>query len=251
MFHREDSGHVAVIRFAYGKVSALDADFCDALVKELSDIAAGTPKALVITGTGSVFSAGVDLFQVLSGGAEYLARFLPSMKAFFHAVLTFPKPAVAAVNGHAIAGGCILAAACDHRIMANGDGRIGVPELAVGVPFQTLPFEIVGARVNPSAFRDLVLSGRTVPPSEALAIGLVDEIAEPAMLEARAREKADQLAQIPATTFGLTKRTFTAPLLERVRAASDLNAEAQDAWANPEVQTRIREYLEKTVRKPK
>ncbi len=227
MITREDSGSIAVIRMAHGKVSALDAAFCDALVKEIETVAAGSARALVITGTGSAFSAGVDLFQVLEGGADYLGRFLPAMEAFFLALLTFPKPAVAAVNGHAIAGGCIIAAACDHRIMAEGTARIGVPELAVGVPFPTLPFEIVGARVHPTAFRQLVYSGRSVEPHEALALGLIDEIAEPDALATRARDVADQLSQIPATTFALTKRTFNASLLDRVFAPSRSHAPAE------------------------
>ena len=251
MFTREDAGAIAVIRLAHGKVSALDADFCDALVREITAVAASGSKALVITGTGSAFSAGVDLFKVLDGGAAYLARFLPAMKAFFQTLLTFPKPAVAAVNGHAIAGGCITAAACDHRIMARGTGRIGVPELSVGVPFPTLPFVIVGARVAPSSFRQLVYSGRTVLADEALALGLVDEVVEPDALLQRACEHAETLAKIPAVTFALTKRTFIAPLLERVEASAGLNAEAQAAWDSPEVQARVREYLEQTVRRGK
>ena len=187
----------------------------------------------------------MDLFQVLDGGAEYLARFLPALDTFLRTLLTFPKPAVAAVNGHAIAGGCIIAAACDHRIMADGPGRIGVPELLVGVPFPALPFEIVGARVGPSTFRELVYSGRTVLAAEARELGLVDEIAPPAALVDRACEAAARLASIPATSFALTKRTFNAALLDRVRAASSLNSEALDAWRSPEVLARMREYVSK------
>ena len=65
---------------------------------------------------------------------------------------------VAAINGHAIAGGCILAAACDHRIMVEGNGRIGIPELAVGVPFPALPLQIMAARLADGALRDLVFT---------------------------------------------------------------------------------------------
>jgi enoyl-CoA hydratase len=246
---RDDSGAIAVLRLSHGKVSALDIDFCEAIVRELSTIAAGERRALVLTGTGSTFSAGVNLFQALEGGASYLARFLPAMELLFRTLLVFPKPVVAAINGHAIAGGCILAAACDHRIMAEGPARIGLSELAVGVPFPSLPFEIVGARVSAQAFRQLVLSGRTVEPAEALQLGLVDEIAPADVLIARARGVAQQLANIPAITFGLTKRTFTEPVLERVRASAALNAEAIAAWASPAVQSRMREYVEKTVGK--
>jgi enoyl-CoA hydratase len=249
MIVREDVGATAVVRLAHGKVSALDLEFCEALTREVQTIATSTSTSLLLTGTGSTFSAGVDLFRVLDGGVSYLDRFLPAMKTLFETVLTFPKPAVAAVNGHAIAGGCILAAACDHRIMARGTGRIGVPELAVGVPFPALPFVIVGARVPATMFRQIVYSGRLASADEAVTMGLADEAIDPVDLHSRARAHAEALARIPAITFALTKRTFVSPLLERVRAESALNAEAQKAWATPEVQSRVRTYLEATVRK--
>jgi enoyl-CoA hydratase len=248
MFIREDSGNVAVVRLSHGKVSALDAELCDALVEEIVTIAASAATALVVTGSGSSFSAGVDLFRVLDGGASYVARFLPSLEAFLQTLLTFPKPAVAAVNGHAIAGGCIIASACDHRVMADGLGRIGIPELIVGVPFPALPLEIVAARVPAPALRQLVLFGRTMKAGEARELGLVDEVVEPDSLVPRACEVADQLARLPATSFALTKRAFCDALLERVRAASDRDTEVAAAWASPVVHARIRQYLERTVR---
>jgi enoyl-CoA hydratase len=251
MYTRDDVGSTAIVRLAHGKVSALDLEFCEALTHEVHTVAGSSAAALVIVGTGSAFSAGVDLFRVLDGGAAYLERFLPAMKSLFETVLTFPKPAVAAINGHAIAGGCILAAACDHRFMARGPGRIGIPELSVGVPFPTLPFVIVGARVPSSMFRQLVYSGRLASADEAVPLGLVDETVEPDDLLPRAIAHAETLARIPAVTFGLTKRTFVSPLLERVRAEPALNVEAQRAWATPDVQSRVRTYLESTVRKGK
>ena len=147
---------------AHGKVSALDAELLRCAREGDHRGRGGPARALVLTGTGSSFSAGVDLFQVLERRCG-VPQSLPAGDGVVvpHAT-DFPKPAVAAVNGHAIAGGCIIAAACDHRMMASGTGRIGVPELTVGVPFPALPFEIVGARVPPTAFRQLVYSGRVV-----------------------------------------------------------------------------------------
>jgi enoyl-CoA hydratase len=246
---REDLGDIAVLRLAHGKVSALDLELCGALVDEITAIATAPARALVVTGTGTAFSAGVDLLRVLNGGPAYLEKFLPAMQALFQALLTFPKPAVAAINGHAIAGGCIIAAACDYRIMAEGTARIGVPELLVGVPFPLLPFEIVRARVSSKEFRQVVLNGRTAEPPDALQLGLIDEIAPPDVLLTRAVHAAGQLAEITPVAFSLTKRTFTEPVLERVRSAASLNADVIEAWASPAVQARMRAYVEATLGK--
>jgi enoyl-CoA hydratase/carnithine racemase len=244
---RDDRDSVAVLRMAHGKVSALDAAFCDALVAELDAVKTGPSKALILIGTGSAFSAGVDLFQVLNGGAEYIHAFLPRLEKLLRALLAFPKPLVAAVNGHAIAGGCIMVATCDYRVMSTGTGRIGVPELAVGVPFPSLPFEIMSARVNPSALRQLIYGGKVVPAAEALTLGLVDEVAEPDALLDRAFAAAAPLAAIPTHTFALTRRAFEAQILSRVAAAEVVNDAVEDAWSSPEVHAAIRAYLDKTI----
>jgi hypothetical protein len=105
----------------------MDIELGEALIAELEAAADPSVRAVVVTGTGSSFSAGVDLFRVIKDGPTYGQRFLPLLDAMLRHALTFPKPMVTAVNGHAIAGGCILAATCDRRIMADGTGRIGIP----------------------------------------------------------------------------------------------------------------------------
>jgi enoyl-CoA hydratase len=171
------------------------------------------------------------------------------LDAMLRTALTFPKPLVAAVNGHAIAGGCILAAACDHRVMAEGGGRIGIPELAVGVPFPALPLEIMAARVPASALRDLVFSARNVQVDEAIARGLVDEKCPPDQLIDRACSVAGQLAAIPANAFALTKETFYSLILARVAQLADLNARVVETWKQQATYDTIRAYLERTVGK--
>ena len=120
----------------------------------------------MLTGTAGIFSAGVDLFKLVKGGPDYVAHFLPSLDYMLEALFMFPAPVVAAVNGHAIAGGCILACACNRRLMTTGAARIGVPELKVGVPFPPLVVEIMRAAVAPPYFNELMyVAGPTSPPT--------------------------------------------------------------------------------------
>jgi enoyl-CoA hydratase/carnithine racemase len=168
---------------------------------------------------------GVDLFKVLDGGAAICGASCRWKR--FPDGADVLKPAVRGERSRH-AGGRIIAAACDHRVMADGTGRIGVPELMVGVPFPSLPLEIVGSRVPASVLRQLVLTGRTVRAGEAREMGLVDEVAEPDALVPRACEVAEQLARIPPASFALTKRGFTDLLLDRARAAADRDADVSD-----------------------
>ena len=162
MFIREDSGDVAVLRLAHKKVSALTAEFCEALVVEIAGIAASPSTALVVTGTGSAFSAGVDLFKVLDGGAAYLERFLPAMGG------VLPDATDVSETG----GGCgERARDCrrlHHRSCVRSprdggwDGSNRRARADGGGPDSSLPLEIVGARVPASpVLRQSVLTGRT------------------------------------------------------------------------------------------
>jgi enoyl-CoA hydratase len=249
MVFRDDRDGIRILRLAHGKVSAVDIDLAEAVSSEMSAARDPGVRAVVLTGTGSAFSAGVDLFKLLDGGPAYARRFLPAMDAMLRDTLALPKPLVAAINGHAIAGGCILAAACDHLVMGEGAGRIGVPELAVGVAFPPLPLEIMAARVPAAALRRLVFSGRTLQVDDALAEGLIDEKCPADQLLDRATTVAGQLATIPAAAFALTKEALHTPLLERVRQLGDLNARVVHAWMQPETYETIRGYLERTVGK--
>jgi enoyl-CoA hydratase len=249
MIVREDRGGIRILRLDHGKVSAMDIELCEAIVAELDAARAEAVRGVVITGTGSSFSAGVDLFRIVNDGAAYCERFLPVLDAMLKSALTFPKPLIAAINGHAIAGGCILAAACDRRLMAVGTGRIGVPELVVGVPFPALPLEILSARMSASALRHLVFSGENVLVDVACSIGLVDEKCGSKYLIDRALEVAGQYASVPPRAFAMTKETFYTPILLRVAEMADLNARVVKAWSEPGTHAAIRAYLARTLGK--
>ena len=143
-----------------------------------------------------MFSAGVDLPALSEGGAAYVRRFLPALHRLYETVFFFPKPVVAAVNGHAIAGGCVLQCCADRRIAARDGGRIGVTELLVGVPFPPMAFEVMRFATPPAFFAETILSGATYSPEVALARRLVDEMVEPAALLDRAIAAAETLAAL-------------------------------------------------------
>ena len=175
MITTETRGRVTVVRMAHGKVNAFDPELMGSLIDRLEALEKADTAALVLTGTGGVFSAGVDLRGLTAGGPDYVKKLLPLLGGAFSKAFTFPKPVVAAVNGHAIAGGCVLACACDYRIMADGGGRIGTPELSVGVPFPSMALEILRLTVPAHRLQALIYRGLTCTPDEAVDNGLVDE----------------------------------------------------------------------------
>jgi enoyl-CoA hydratase len=249
MIERTQHEGILTLRLAHGKASALDVELLDALLRELEGVAADV-RALVLTGTGSIFCAGVDLFRLTRDGPDYVRRFLPLLSRCLRTLFAFPRPVVVAANGHAIAGGCILVLASDVRLMAEGAGRIGVPELLVGVPFPAAALEIVRFAVPRDRVQSLIYFGQTLIPQEALVAGLVDEVIEPPQLLARALEIAQQLAQIPPESYRLTKQSLRAEALERIEKASALHDPAMlEVWTAPETHAHIREYLRRTLGK--
>jgi enoyl-CoA hydratase len=239
---------VAVVRVEHGKANALDLELMRDLSAALRQLRDGRIGAAVLTGTGSVFGAGVDLFRVVDGGERYAEEFVPGLAGFLTDLFEFPLPLVAAINGHAIAGGCIVACCCDYRIMAEDRGTIGVPELLVGVPFPTVALEIMRFAVPPHELQALVYTGRTCGAVEAERRGLVNEAVPSDRLLARARQVAQQLAAVPAAVFTATKRALRHDAAARLRTDRTLD-EVVRQWASPATRAHIQQYLDRTVRK--
>jgi enoyl-CoA hydratase len=247
MIEQHESDGIVTLTLEHGKAAALDVELLEALQGELA--AASEARAVILTGSGSIFSAGVDLFRMTDGGAEYVRRFFPLLRDTIRQLFAMPMPVVAAANGHAIAGGAIFVYASDIRLMAAGKGRIGTPELLVGLPFPVAALEIVRFAVPHDRLQHLIYSGRTLLPDEALAAGVIDEVVEPDALLARANEVAAQLAAVPRESFRLTKAELRAPALEAMRFGDVNDAQALAVWSDPAIHQHIREYLARTVRK--
>lgn len=243
-------GGIAIVTMVHGKANALDIEFCDALAAQFEALRGSDAKAVVLTGQGKMFSAGVNLIRLSEGGAAYVRRFLPALHRLYDTVFFFPKPVVAAVNGHAIAGGCVLQACADRRIAARDGGRIGVTELLVGVPFPPLAFEVMRFASPPRYLGDGMFSGATFTPDMALARGLVDELTDGPGLLDRAVAAAETLAALSPPAFAQTKKQVRQPVVDAMeRHGSRVAAAAEDIWTAPETLVRIRDYVSKTFKK--
>jgi enoyl-CoA hydratase len=243
MIGRERVDGIEVVRLAHGPVSAMDLELCTAIAETFTALADDPAPAVVLTGTGSAFSAGVDLRRIVDGGSAYVDEFLPALCSAFRAVFTLGKPVVAAVNGHAIAGGCVLAACADAVLMADGRGRIGVPEIKVGVPFPQVPLQVMVHAVGPVVARRLVMGAETHEPAAAREFGLVDEVVAPeALLERAVAIAKATVAEIPADTFAATKAQLRRPALEIMdRAEGDEHT--TEIWRRRAADGWIADYL--------
>ena len=232
---------IAVLTLRHGKANALDIEFCEALAARFAELRDGAAKAVVLTGQGKIFSAGVDLIRVSEGGADYVRKFLPALHKLYDAVFYHPKPVVAAINGHAIAGGAVLACCADRRIMAREGGRIGVTEMLVGVPFPALAFEIVRFAVPPRHLPEFTLSGATYATDAALAARL-DRRNRGAGRSHRGRDRGRAGTGLAVAGGLRADQDANPPSRERAHGAKrrgdrqgghrDLDR-AGDAWANP------------------
>lgn len=249
MIERTFADGILTLRLAHKKASAMDIELCDALRTAIEEAAEdASVRALILTGTGSIFSAGVDLPRLVESGASYVQSFVESLDAVLRALFLFPKPAIAAVNGHAIAGGAILTFACDYKMMTGG--RIGVPELLVGVPFPALALEIARFAIPRHHLQSMLYLGRTIEAAEAHTIGIIDEVVTAEGLMVRAGVIASQLAAIAPEAFQITKRQIREPFLHDAARIAATSAVMIDAlWAAPETHERIRAYLAKTIGK--
>jgi enoyl-CoA hydratase len=188
----------------------------------------------------------VDLRRILDGGRPYTEELLAALSRTFRVVFDHPRPTVAAVNGHAIAGGCVLALACDLRLMSGG--RIGLAELGVGVPFPTTALEIVRHALGSRAGQ-VLLGARIEDRERALALGMVDELTEPGELLPRAVALATELAARSPESYRLAKAQLHGPAIAAIEATAGGDAAVLAGWASDDTRLRIEAALAALARR--
>lgn len=191
-------------------------------------------KAVILRGGPRTFSAGLDL-QAMAGGALEQVKDLGFKDGLFD-LWTLDKPTVAEVAGHAIAGGALLALACDVRVGARGTYKVGLNESAIGLPFPRGAFEIARAALPPASLSEVILRAKLHDPETAQRLGFLHEVVHPAALEARAREVALGLAAHPQHAYAHNKALLLEPYLERCANEPEATKATRHArWRAPEV----------------
>lgn len=178
-------------------VNALETGFGHELTEALERESARA-SAIVLTGAGRAFSAGVDTKAAATLDRAGQRAGVEGINRLVALLFGLDLPVVAAVNGHALGGGLVLPLACDVVIATRAECKLGLTEVVAGVPFPAAPLAVCRDRLSPPVFNNLCLTGRMFGPAEALELGVVDELAEPERLVSRACETAAALAGHPA-----------------------------------------------------
>ena len=217
-----DRDGVAVLAADRPPVNAMNLELLEELVESVDRLAADPPSALVLAGRPGSFSAGLDLKAVPDYGPEELRGMVRGINGMALGVYGLPCPVVCAITGHAIAGGFVLAVCGDHRV-ASTEGRYGLTEVKVGVPYPQGAIGVVRAELAPPAARVLVLGNRLVDAEECVRLGAFDEAVAPDEVIDRALEVARELGEMRADVYARTKAELRADTLERLRAAAEVD----------------------------
>lgn len=229
----ERHGRVAVVTMNTNKVNAQNRAFFADLHDAFDRLETDHPDApVVLTGTDGRFSAGLDLgehFPLFAGDRDTVADWFADYRATNMRLFTYPRPTVAAINGHAFAGGLITAAVCDHRIAATGDARFGLNEVPIGIPMPAVYVRMLAyAWGEPVAARTCLL-GETFDVDQAHTLGMFHELVEPDQLLDRAIQIAELTPEDCLDAYAFTKRATQAAALRDIAALADpLDTELPD-----------------------
>jgi enoyl-CoA hydratase/carnithine racemase len=199
------TGEVMLVTIDRPPANAMNVALLGELVSQLEVLAADPPRAIVLAGVDPFFSGGVDLKEVPGYGPDEQRFMVSGINRMVLAGYGMPCPVVAAVTGHAIAGGLVLALCADYRI-ASVDGRYGLTEIKVGVPYPQAAIGVVRAELSPPSARKLALGSELTDGGSCLHLGVFDEVLPAASVLPRALSLASELAAFPPAVYARTKQ---------------------------------------------
>lgn len=218
----EQQNGIAIMYLDKPPVNAIDRRLVDDGLQCLLKLSANKDiRALIITGSGKCFSAGLDLKVAPYYSVSEQRQMVEELNNIVLTLYGFPIPTVAAVNGHAIAGGFILAISCDYRIGTTSECKIGITESRVGIPFPTSTIEVLRAELSPPVARKMILGGRNLGPNGAFQNGVLDELQQSDKVLSRAKEVAMDLGAMPRDAYAQIKHQLRGNTIRRIQQVID------------------------------
>lgn len=227
---------IATVTFQREKVNPINED----VVREMHEcfdslIAADAVHAVIFTAEGAFFSYGLDVPTFVTYAKEDFIRFTALFAELYWKLFMYPKPLIAAINGHAAGGGCILATACDYRIMVSGQASIGLPEINFGSSLFPGSVEMIKHCMGERRAELACYTGALYPAEKAKELGLVDKVTTPESLMDAARKKALEYAGRPAAAFQSIKKLSRGDAYDRMKRKDPLyRDELVDIWYSEE-----------------
>jgi len=246
-------GAIGIVRLERAHGNAINDEFAEALMSVLADAEAdGEIKGVLLAASGKIFCPGLDLQELHPLDRPAMERFMRRFSAMVLSLYVFPKPVVASMHGHALAGGSVLGLCTDWRVLKRG-ALVGLNEVKVGVP---LPFSvalIVRDAVPRTSLAEVALLGRNFSDDAAVDAGLADELADDAAaVETLATTRLEEFISKDSASFSVTKRYLRSPVVERIRASNLLLLpEWLDCWFSPGTRARVAAIVEELKGKSK
>jgi len=237
---RELRDRSAVVTLQHG-ANALDDELLGALAAEMEAlVAAGAPPLVLHSAHPNIFCPGLDLKKLDHRNRDDLRAVIRDFEALLRRLATYPGPVVAALSGHAIAGGCLLALACDRRVMARAGARLGLSEINLGIPVPAGAIAMLLALYPTRSVEQLVLEGDGLGGERAAELGFVERLAERGAVLDEAVRLAKQLGSRPPAAYAEAKG-FLRGAMAAAMAARDASEMERflDHWFDPATQDRI------------
>lgn len=239
--HLEVREGIVTVRLERGKVNALNEQVVDELAGALRVLEADPAmRGVLLTGTGKFFSFGFDIPEFLGTPKADFARYLRKFTGLYRELFVHPRPVMAALNGHAVAGGCMLASACDGRVMAKENAKIGLNEIGFGSSLFAGSLELLRFWVGDRRAQEIVYGGALYGAEQALAFGLIDAAVSESELLDEARRRLHQLAGKSPAAFSSIKRLLRQPVAEEMQRREEASIqEFVEIWYSKETRAEL------------
>jgi len=239
-----EHGEVLELRLNRPPVNALSPELLAAIGSQVRRAPTDGARAVVLSGSPGMFSGGLDVPRLFALDRRDLAAALEVFFDTIECLAASPVPVVAAITGHSPAGGAVLALACDWRVMAAGEFKIGLNEVRIGIPMPQIVASMVRRAVGARRAEDLCVTGRLLDPKSALEAGFIDAVAPPGQVVETAVNWCGDVISVPASALAETRARMRSDLVEIIERHGKRDAQRlSEAWFEPELQSAMKQLV--------